>query len=271
MSEQHRPVPRGDLALPRDGGRTGKDKDTGMIETQAPVGTVRQLPRFGRILLQSLRAEGVGFVGLWPFVASTVPGWCTGPDARQLYAFAHHGPGAGAIVEIGSAWGRSTVFLARGSKQAGREPVHAIDPHTGDPTYREGDSPRPPHLDTPAYRGADASARGSLIGFRHTLRRFRVDDWVIPVVATSTAAAKTLDTRPIRLLFIDGLHSYEGVSADIADWVPRVIPGGIIVFDDYFSDGEGYGVKRAVDALIASGAVGPIQGRGIQHIWLKKR
>ena len=63
--------------------------------------------------------------------------------------------------------------------------------------------------------------------------------------------------EPIRLLFIDGLHTYEAVAADIRDWAPRVVPGGIIVFDDYMNPDPTFGVKRAVDEMVASGIVEP--------------
>jgi hypothetical protein len=58
----------------------------------------------------------------------------------------------------------------------------------------------------------------------------------------------------IHLLLIDGDHHYETVSADIANWIPRVVPGGVAIFHDYapsrmnmmqFPELEG--VRRAVD------------------------
>lgn len=226
-----------------------------------------------RVAARSLRADGLGFVTLWPRVQATVPGWLFGPDAWLLYTLAHRGPAAGAIVEIGSAWGRSTLFLASGSKRAGRERVYAIDPHTGDPRYlreRAGNgrwrpgAPRPPR---------SAAGFSTLPTFESNLRRFGVDDWVMPVVATSTAAAETLDTGPIRLLYIDGLHSYEAVRADIAAWTPRVVPGGIIVFDDYFNEHAGVGVREAVAELLDSGAVDPALRATDDHllVWTAKR
>ena len=182
-------------------------------------------------------------------------GWLTGPDARLLYALAHHGPGSGAIVEIGSAWGLSTVFLATGAKRARRERVHAIDPHTGDPWYLQGIAPPrsgvvagPDHAATLAFSSQQQ--------FEATLREFGVDDWVESVVLTSEEAAKVVDTGPVRLLFVDGLHTYEGVHTDLECWVPRVLRGGIIVFDDYFNRNPGVGVKQAVDELLTFRLVG---------------
>lgn len=56
----------------------------------------------------------------------------------------------------------------------------------------------------------------------------------------------------IDLLFVDADHSYEGVRADIAEWIGKVPSGGIIVFHDYNSDVEKFphtgSVRKAVDS-----------------------
>jgi predicted O-methyltransferase YrrM len=230
------------------------------------AGMNRLKPRL-ELATQSIREEGLGFLTLFPRVARTVPGWLEPRDARLLYALAHHGPGEGAIVEIGSAWGLSTIFLAAGARAGGRGRIIAIDPHTGDPWYLDSTegvwppsgglrrlaavgAPRPAYL--PDRPGTGFT---SLDGLRANLRRFGLERYVDVVVQTSNDAAKTLAPEPIRLLYIDGLHTYEGVHDDITTWVPRVVPGGVIVFDDYFNTNSGVGVHQAVDELLASGQV----------------
>lgn len=59
---------------------------------------------------------------------------------------------------------------------------------------------------------------------------------------------------PVHLLFIDGDHHYAVVKEDIKNWIPKVVPGGIIVFHDYAPLPKDLrknsfleGVKRAVD------------------------
>ena len=223
------------------------------------------LPASPRLLARSLREEGLGFVRFWPRLRATVPGWTGLLEGRTLYALAHHGPGHGAIVEIGSAWGRSTICLARGSKSAGRERVYAIDPHPAIPrtgSWREAGWQK--------GLGQPTQDHGSSLPWLlDNLQRFGVDDWVEPIVSTS-ASASSLPIDRIRLLFIDSSHTYEAVKGDIDAWLPRVVSGGVVVFDDYFNMNPKWGVRRAVDELLASGEVRPSLERAGLHVWTYK-
>jgi len=62
-----------------------------------------------------------------------VPGFLGENEARFLGLLAACVPAEGAIVEIGSYKGKSTVMLASVAAHYGRGPVVAIDPHTGLP------------------------------------------------------------------------------------------------------------------------------------------
>lgn len=55
---------------------------------------------------------------------------------------------------------------------------------------------------------------------------------------------------PFDMIFIDGDHSYDGVTADIKAWAPLLIADGYLVFHDYPSE-RWIGVQRAVDELLA--------------------
>jgi predicted O-methyltransferase YrrM len=160
------------------------------------------------------------------------------------------------VVEIGSAWGRSSVFLAAGCRDSSREGLIAIDPHTGDDWF---------------LADAGIGRVNSYDEFRSNLRRFEVADWVEPLVMTSDEAAATVPSQPIRLLFIDGSHTYEAVSRDIHNWVPRLVDGGVVVFDDYPNPDPTVGVRQAVDDLLASGLVEPTLRRGFNLVWTRKR
>ena len=58
-------------------------------------------------------------------------------------------------------------------------------------------------------------------------------------------------TRRVRLLWIDGDHSYEGVRRDLTAWQPFLLPECQIVFDDLIN--PDIGPRRLIDELIAGG------------------
>jgi len=63
----------------------------------------------------------------------------------------------------------------------------------------------------------------------------------------SISASKMVADDSLDFVFIDAVHTYEAVIADIAAWSPKVKPGGFITGHDYgFKD---TGVKRAVDEV----------------------
>jgi len=177
-----------------------------------------------------------------------VRGWLTDAEAAWLFDAARRPTVAGDIVEIGSAYGRSTVCLAWGVRRCGQGHVWAVDPHTGGRKFRD-------------KLGQAAGQFTSLDGFRANLRRFGLQSLVTPVVKTSEQALRDWEGRPIRLLFVDGWHTYEAVRADIAGWGRLVVSGGWIAAHDYQQEA----VQRAMaDALVDLGlpAGTPLQRAG---------
>jgi len=170
-----------------------------------------------------------------------VKGYLHPLEGFSLCKLAELGPGSGEIVEIGSFMGRSTCFLAIGSKRARREKVTAIDHFRGSPEHQAGGS----------YECAEIVTEGSTFGtFRDNLVKMGLWDHVIPMQMSSREAASGW-TRPIRLLFIDGDHSYENSRADFEAFRDFVIPGGIVCFHDI----NGWeGVTPFFQELMASGS-----------------
>ncbi len=67
---------------------------------------------------------------------------------------------------------------------------------------------------------------------------------------TNELAEKQLQDTKIRFLFIDGDHTKHGVEKDIDLFFPKLMPGSIIVFDDY---SQYYPeVVETVDKLVSS-------------------
>jgi predicted O-methyltransferase YrrM len=193
------------------------------------------------------------FLGLARRFAA-IEGWISDIEGYVLYRLARDGEGEGAIVEIGSWMGKSTAWLAAGSMARGREPVHAVDTFEGSPE----------HQDTAVLRVEGTTYRR----FTENLARVGVIDHVAPRVAASLDAAAGWDGRPIRLLFIDGDHSYAAVKADLEAWLPYVASGGYVVFDDVIDAFPG------VQRLFAEAAAdtGPLKRlMGVAKIWVTRK
>ncbi len=61
-------------------------------------------------------------------------------------------------------------------------------------------------------------------------------------------------------VFIDANHSYESVMSNFTHWLPKVKPGGIIIFHDYWDRWSG--VVEAVDEILAQGEAHEIEQMG---------
>jgi predicted O-methyltransferase YrrM len=142
--------------------------------------------------------------------AMEAQGFLSEAEGRLLYRLANGCKGRGRIVEIGSWKGRSTIWLASGSKNGAGGKVVAIDPHMSSPEMPQGNSFR---------------------DFKNNLKRAGVFSMVEPVVKTSAQAARQFRGKA-GLVFIDGDHSYEHAKQDFELWFPKVEEHGIMAFHD---------------------------------------
>jgi hypothetical protein len=162
--------------------------------------------------------------------ALAVEGWLTEAQALRLSSCAAAARPAGAVVEIGSFRGRSTIVLALAAGA-----VVAIDPHAGGdrgpqeiaPVAARGDADHEAFL-------ANLAAAGVAERVRH-VRRFSAD------------AHADVD-GPVSLLYVDGAHRFGPARADLAGWGGRVAPGGTMLVHDAFSS---VGVTLALLATCA--------------------
>lgn len=136
-------------------------------------------------------------------------------EAALLVAAADRAP-QGAQVEIGRFTGGSTLLLAAAARRAGRERVHSIDiEHKPVVDYLLSRHELQPHVWLHEGPSADIA-----------------DSW------------RSSQPEPsIGFLFIDGEHSYEGVTADLSHWTPLVVNGGLVALHD--ANLPGMGVSRA--------------------------
>jgi predicted O-methyltransferase YrrM len=116
------------------------------------------------------------------------------------------------MIEIGSFVGESTVLFAQSFKK-----VIAIDPFLAD--YDP--------LDPTSY----------LFEFKNVyetyLDRTGAHQNIETIVSTSDAAVDFLKGPKYDFVYIDGLHTYDGVKTDIINYLPLVKDGGVIGGHDY--------------------------------------
>jgi hypothetical protein len=172
--------------------------------------------------------------------ALSIEGWLTEGQARRLSAAAARARPAGAVVEIGSFRGRSTVVLALAAGA-----VVAIDPHAG--------SDRGPQEIAPEASRGDADHEA----FMANLSRAGVADRVRHVRKFSDAAYADVD-GPLSLLYVDGAHRFGPARADVVGWGGRVAGGGTMLVHDSFSS---IGVTLALLTACAGSSDWRYEGR----------
>jgi len=161
-----------------------------------------------------------------------VDGLMTTPEVLLLYQQAREARG-GAIVEIGSFHGRSTIALALGSQEGNGAPVYAIDPY----------------ISFTGPLGRKFGPRDKIGFFQNLLFTATAPQvWVIHLLSVQASRAWQ---EPIALLWIDGDHSYGGVKADFDSWSPFVIPGGVVAFHDSLD--SRLGVNQLIGELVETG------------------
>lgn len=182
---------------------------------------------------------------------SKVEGWLSEEEADLLITTTRSAlselPQPHAIVEIGSYCGRSTVVLGsvvKALSTGGK--VFAIDPHDG-------------HLG--ALDQGVLKVMSSLEKFRRNMESAGLQ----AVVETIRSRAVDVPwTRPVSLLFIDGLHDYCNVARDFYHLAPWVVSGGYIAFHDY---ADYYpGVKTFVDEIMGAGHHAPVRLVGSLYV-----
>lgn len=174
-----------------------------------------------------------------------IPGFLTQPEARLLGCFAALAPASGCIVEIGSFKGRSTTMLATVAAHYGKSSsvapaaadnavaVIAIDPHNSPVLLAQGSS--------------------SFDDFQRNIAPLAAHVQVHRAFAADVAPTWN---RPIRLLWIDGDHSYAGAKSDLDGFLPHLAPGGIVAFHDALHEFEGP-IRVFVQDVLASPRFGP--------------
>jgi len=172
--------------------------------------------------------------------AQKIEGCMTDREARFLALLASYPTAPGEILEIGSFKGRSTVILAKGASVSDGASVSAVDP-----------------LSCPATTDPELAGETSTeTGLVDNLKKAGVIDGIEFHKKYSGDLAKEWDrNRKLRLLWIDGDHTYPGVKLDFDSFAPYLMEGGIIAFHDVL-DFEGP-VRVFLENILLSDNFGP--------------
>lgn len=146
----------------------------------------------------------------------------------------------GEVLEIGSFKGKSTTLLAKSVALAGGDRVYAVDP-----LIAASDT-------VPAMMESGENLPDV---FRETIKSNGIEHIVEFHQMRSQKLAETWD-RPLRLLWIDGDHSYKGAMDDFDNFAPFLQPGSVVVAHDVLHRSEGP-IRMFCERMLLSRAFGP--------------
>lgn len=171
-------------------------------------------------------------------VVTKVEGCLSDREIRCLALLASIPSAKGVVLEIGSFKGRSTVVLAKAALLAGESKIVAVDP-------LNSSAKSDPNL------GGKPSAKPD---FETNLKKAGVESAVeFYLERASDLAGKWDPARKIRLLWIDGDHSYGGAKADFDLFRPFLANGAIVAMHDVLHPAAEAGPARvfAEDVLLS--------------------
>lgn len=181
----------------------------------------------------SLFQKTIDFVNGFP-----VRGWLTEKEAVFLAMCASRAPGDLAVVEVGAYRGLSTVFLGSGAHEGNMPRVYSVDHH-----------PPMAHSQKGVYGPMDMQE------YYRNISAANVGQHIYSLCIPSIVAASIFAPESVSLLWVDGDHSKTAVLLDIHSWLPKVIPGGLILFHDRDEDGVCDALQESPDHLKILGVV----------------
>jgi len=164
----------------------------------------------------------------------SVEGYLAPNEIRFLALLGACPTAEGEILEIGSFKGKSTIILAKSAALADGATINAVDPMTApcetDPTLGNQES--------------------SLADFKRNVATAGVEDRVQLHQMFSHEVSGQWN-KPLRLLWIDGDHTYAGTKLDFDGFAPHLADGSIVAIHDTLHEFEG-GARVYLESVLRS-------------------
>ena len=189
--------------------------------------------------MASLPKDFKNFVAELLEITKNIEGLLSKKEIKFLALLAACPTAKGEILEIGSFKGKSTVILARSTSLTGKTNVVAVDPLTS------------PAITDPDLKGE----KSCLKDFQTNIRNAGVEKYVEFHRKRSSELAKVWN-RDIRLLWIDGDHTYSGTKLDFDMFSRFLSNGAIIAIHDVLHNFEG-GIRVFMEDVLLSNHFGP--------------
>lgn len=172
-------------------------------------------------------------------LSRNIKGMISARAGEELFSIAYMQNLRGNVVEIGSFQGKSTFFLGSAVKLSKNGKMFAIDHFKGNKGKEKFYVVNEPDL-------SDLEN-----GFKKNIKLANLQDTVELINKPNNVAADQIEDNSIRLLYIDGDHTEEGVKSDLALFEKKLKNKAIIIFDDYDSVNF-YGLVKVVNNFIGS-------------------
>jgi predicted O-methyltransferase YrrM len=180
-------------------------------------------------------------------IYENIQGWFDFPDLYDEMITKYAGKPHVTFVEVGVWKGKSASYMAERIKNSAEDfKFYCVDTFEG--SYDEEQHQKDPLVES-----------GTL--YDHFIDNMTgLEKFFTPMVMDSVKAASQFDDNSLDFVFIDANHSYDGVSADLKAWIPKIKKDGFIAGHDY----NNVDVRKAVHDQIPAA-----QGCS-RHCWIRK-
>ena len=194
---------------------------------------------FSDIFDENMPENEIVYLNKLSQLSENIRGMINHRAGEELFSLAYMQTLKGDVLEVGSFQGKSTFFLGHAVALSGNGKMFAVDHFKG-------------NLGAEHYYKVEKDDLSDLeAGFRKNIKRAGLNKFVTLINKPNHIAVSDIEDNSVRLLFIDGDHTADGIRKDLRLFMPKLKSGAIIAFDDYENDFGG--LVSVVNEFISKG------------------